>query len=123
MLSRCNGANIARPPRVRIVAALLLALCTAGALAQGPGSGELRTPPPTPPLREPAPPGEPPSLKTPTLPGSAAPADNRSREAADRCAELSGAMRSQCLLEQQGGASGATSAPQPSTAPPPQNPR
>jgi hypothetical protein len=121
MLSRCNGANIARPERVRILAAFLLAWCTSGALAQGPGSGEPRTP--APPLREPAPPGEPPSLKTPTLPESAAPADNRSREAARRCAELSGTMRSQCLLEQQGGATGATSAPQPSTAPPPQNPR
>ena len=122
MLSRCNGANIARPSVMRILAALLLACCTAGALAQGPGSGEPRTSPPAP-LREPAPPGEPPSLKTPTLPESAAPADNRSREAAGRCAELTGAMRSQCLLEEQGGASGATSAPQPSTAPPPQNPR
>ena len=57
------------------------------------------------------------------MPETAAPAGNRSREAASRCAELSGAMREQCLLEQQGGAAGATAAPEPRPAPPPQNPR
>lgn len=107
---------------MRILAALLLAGSIAAAFAQGPGAGEPRTPPPAPPLREPALPGEPPAAKT-SPPESAAPADNRSREAAGRCDELTGAMRSQCLLEQQSGASGATSAPQPRTGPPPQNPR
>ena len=108
---------------MRILAACLLAGSAAAAVAQGPGAGEPRTPPPAPPLHEPALPGEPPAAKSSPIPESAAPADNRSREAAGRCAELTGAMRSQCLLEQQGGASGATAAPQPRTAPPPQNPR
>lgn len=107
---------------MRILAALLLA-GSAAAFAQGPGAGEPRIPPPAPPLREPALPGEAPAAKTSPMPESAAPADNRSREAAGRCDELTGAMRSQCLLEQPSGASGATSAPQPRTAPPPQNPR
>ncbi len=106
-----------------ILAALLLAGSTAAALAQGPGAGEPRTPPPAPPLHGAVPSNESPAAKTPPAPGSAAPADNREREAAGRCDELSGAMRSQCLLEQQGGASGASVAPQPRTAPPPQNPR
>lgn len=107
---------------MRILSGFVLALCAAAALAQGPGAGEPRTPPPAPPARE-ADVAEPPAAKAPPAPESAAPADNRSREAASRCAELAGAMRSQCLLEQQGGAAGATSAAEPRPAPPPQNPR
>jgi hypothetical protein len=113
----CTGGSM------RIFAALVLAGLFAAAFAQGPGSGEPRTPPPAPPLGEPAQPGEPPGAKAAPLPDSAAPADNRSRQTASRCAELTGAMRDQCLLEQHGSASGATSAPEPRTAPPPQNPR
>lgn len=107
----------------RTYAALWTALLAAGALAQGPGDGELRTPPPAPPAQEPGLPGERPALKVPAVPDSAAPADNRAQRAASRCAELRGTLREQCLLEQQGGAAGATSVPEPRTAPPPQNPR
>lgn len=100
----------------------VLALVAGTALAQGPGDGELRPHAPAPPTRDAGTPGEPPALKVPTVPESAAPEDNRSRRAAGRCDELSGALREQCLLEQQG-AAGATSVPEPRTAPPPQNPR
>ena len=107
---------------MRTLAALLFALSGA-ALAQGPGSGDLRTSPPAPPAHGPALPGESPALKTPQAPETGAPTDSRSREASGRCAELAGPMREQCLVEQQGGATGASAAPQPRTAPPPQNPR
>lgn len=93
------------------------------ALAQGPGAGAPRTLPPAPPAKSAGQPGEAPAVKAPVTPESAAPADNRSRDAASRCIELTGAMREQCLLEQQGAAAGATSAPEPRPAPPPQNPR
>lgn len=113
---------------MRIFATLAYVVSLAGlyvlaALAQGPGTGAPRTLPPEAPARTPAQPGTAPAIAVPATPGTAAPADNRSREAASRCAELSGAMREQCLLEQQGGATGATSAPEPRPAPPPQNPR
>jgi hypothetical protein len=105
---------------MRILPALLVAI-SASAVAQGPGSGDLRAPQPSsPPAHEPAQPGEPPAK---AAPGSAAPADNRTRQAADRCDELAGTTREQCLLEQQDAAAGASSAPVPRTAPPPQNPR
>lgn len=107
---------------MRMLAAFVFALSGA-ALAQGPGSGDLRTPPPAPPAQGPALPAESPGLKTPPTPGTAAPADNRSRQAAGRCAGLTGPMREQCLLEQPGGAAGASAVPEPRTAPPPQNPR
>lgn len=103
--------------------ALAIASCAGTALAQGPGSGELRTPPPAPPAREATSPGERRALDAPPVPESAAPADIRSRRAANRCGELSGALREQCLLEPQGAAAGASSLPEPRTAPPPQNPR
>ena len=101
----------------------VLALLAGAALAQGPGDGELRPHAPTPPTRDAGAPGAPPALKAPAVPESAASADNRSRRAAGRCDELSGALREQCLLEQQGAGAGATSVPEPRTAPPPQNPR
>lgn len=107
---------------MRILAALLFALSGA-ALAQGPGSGDLRTSPPAAPTHGPALPGESPALKAPPAPETAAAADNRARQASERCAELSGAMREQCLVERQGGATGASAVPEPRTAPPPQNPR
>jgi hypothetical protein len=122
-VSLSGGAKIARARRMtRIVAALVLALSGA-ALAQGPGSGDLRPSPPAPPGHGPALPDESPALKTPQAPQTAAPADNRSREASGRCAELAGPMREQCLVEEQGGATGASAMPEPRTAPPPQNPR
>jgi hypothetical protein len=102
--------------------AATLALYGTPALAQGPGAGEPRTVPPPPPAREVAP-GDAAATKAPPTPETAAPADNRSREAASRCAELTGAMRSECLLEQRGSAAGASAAPEPRTGPPPQNPR
>lgn len=107
---------------MRTFAALALTFAACAALAQGPGSGELRTSPPPPPEREPVLPGESPALKVPPVPGSAAPADNRAQRT-ERCRELSGTPREQCLLEQQGSAAGATAVPEPRTAPPPQNPR
>ncbi len=108
---------------LRTFFALAVALLAGNALAQGPGDGELRTSPPAPPAREPIPPGKSPAADVPPVPESAAPPDNRSQRAAARCAELTGALREQCLLEQQGSAAGATSVPEPRTAPPPQNPR
>lgn len=109
---------------MRIPAALAGIFLAAAALAQGPGSGELRTPPPAPPTRSPDLPGHPADMKAPpAVPSDAAPADNRTRQAERRCGELTGALRDQCLLEQQGSAAGATSIPEPLTAPPPQNPR
>lgn len=108
---------------IRTFVAFSAALLAYAAFAQGPGDGELRTPPPAPPVRTPGLPDEPPELKAPPLPESTAPADNRSRRAASRCAQLSGTLREQCLLEQHGAAAGATSVPEPRTAPPPQNPR
>lgn len=107
---------------MRIPAALVFVLSGA-ALAQGPGSGDLRPSPPAPPAQGPALPGEANGSRTPQAPETAAPADNRSREASGRCAELAGAMREQCLVEQRGGATGASASPEPRTAPPPQNPR
>ncbi|HEX7054654.1 MAG TPA: hypothetical protein VF211_12075 [Burkholderiales bacterium] len=108
---------------MRNFSALAAALWTAAALAQGPGAGEPRIAPPEPPTREAAPDGEPGAPKAPPAPETGAPADNRAREAAERCAELPGAMRAQCLREAQLGAAGATAPPAPRTAPPPQNPR
>ena len=108
---------------MRRFATLVLAVAAAPAIAQGPGSGDVRTPPPAPPVDERALPGASPEATVVTVPESAAPADNRSRQASTRCAEQSGALREQCLLEQQGSAAGATSVPEPRTAPPPQNPR
>lgn len=107
---------------MRRFATLVLAVAAIPALAQGPGSGEVRTPPPSVPAHG-ARPENSPALEAPPAPRSAAPADNRSPRAAHRCAELSGALREQCLLERQGSAAGATSVPEPRTAPPPQNPR
>lgn len=107
---------------MRRFATLVLAFAALPALAQGPGSGDVRTPPPASPT-DAAQPEKSPNLEAPAAPRSAAPAGNRSREAAKRCAELGGALLEQCLLEQQGSAAGATSVPEPRTAPPPQNPR
>lgn len=108
---------------MRTFVALSAALLAYSALAQGPGGGELRTPPPAPPARDAAVTGESPAAKGPPVQESVAPPDNRSQRAASRCAELSGTLLEQCLLEQQGAAAGATSVPEPRTAPPPQNPR
>lgn len=108
---------------MRIFVAVAAALLAFPAFAQGPGDGDLRTPPPQAPSPQSRIPGDPDAQKAPATPDSAAPAGNRANRAASRCAELSGALREQCLLEQQGTAAGATSIPEPRTAPPPQNPR
>lgn len=113
---------------MRIFASLANAISITGlyvlaALAQGPGDGAPRTLPPAPPAKIPEQPGDAPAARAPATPETAAPTDNRSREAASRCAELAGSLREQCLAGQQGGAAGATSAPEPRPAPPPQNPR
>lgn len=109
---------------MRILAAFAGFFFLAAAAAQGPGGGELRTPPPAPPVRSPDAPPVSGDAKAPgAVPSDAAPAGNRNREANARCSELSGALRDQCLLEQQGSAAGTSSAPEPRTAPPPQNPR
>jgi hypothetical protein len=109
---------------MRILAAFAGFLFLAAAAAQGPGGGELRTPPPAPAVRSPDAPPVSGDAKAPgAVPSDAAPAGNRNREANARCSELSGALRDQCLLEQQGSAAGTNSAPEPRTAPPPQNPR
>lgn len=76
-----------------------------------------------PPVQERGLPGAPAPEKAAPAPDGAAPADNGSGQAAGRCTDLSGAAREQCLREQQGAAAGASSAPEPRTAPPPQNPR
>jgi len=105
-------------------AAAGLCCVTGVAWPQGPGDGDLRAPPPSPSAgRSPSAPDASPSLKAPPVPESAAPSGNRASRGAGRCAELSGALREQCLLETQSAGSGATSAPEPRTAPPPQNPR
>jgi hypothetical protein len=106
-----------------LLAAAAVCCVTGVAFAQGPGDGELRAPPPSPSGRSPSAPDASPSLKAPPVPESAAPADNRANRGAARCAELSGATREQCLLETQSSGTGATSVPEPRTAPPPQNPR
>jgi hypothetical protein len=108
---------------MRVFAALAGVLLAFAALAQGPGDGDLRTTAPSPSAPERAMPGEPAAQKAPAVPPSAAPADNRANRAAIRCEELKGALREQCLLEQQGAAAGASAAPEPRTAPPPQNPQ
>jgi len=60
------------------------------------------------------------------VPGAAKPADR-----GERCKELSGTLRDQCLLNEQGASTGGNAAPDtgtqkplpPRVAPPPQNPR
>ena len=122
-LSVYNGAEIAASAQMRkFVSTFLLLAAFSAALAQGPGRGDVREPPasprdtPTPRRDEPA------ASPANPAPESAAPTDTRSQGAASRCKELSGALREQCLLQEQG-AGGASSAPEPRTAPPPQNPR
>jgi hypothetical protein len=107
----------------KFVSAYLLLAALSTAFAQGPGRGDVRepaasTPDAATPRRD-----EPAASAANPAPETAAPADTRSQRAASRCKELSGALREQCLLQEQGAGSGATSAPEPRTAPPPQNPR
>jgi len=105
----------------------LLILGFAGlAPAQGPGSGEERgsTPPGT--ARDGSKPAE-----GAITGGDAAAVPKTQAERIQRCNELSGTLREQCLLDLERGASGGTAAPDvtggrqppPPSAPPPQNPR
>ncbi|HEX4927726.1 MAG TPA: hypothetical protein VFV74_06975 [Burkholderiales bacterium] len=105
------------------VAALIAAPIVLPALAQGPGDGPLRVAPPAPPEREAVAPDKPAARSVPEIPDSGPPASLRSRRGEERCGELRGVLREQCLLEHQGSAAGATSVPHPLAAPPPQNPR
>jgi hypothetical protein len=123
-LSVYNGAEIAASAYMRkFLSTFLLVAVFSAAFAQGPGRGDVREPAATPrdtptPRRD-----EPEASAANPAPETAAPTDTRSQRAASRCKELSGALREQCLLQEQGAASGAGSAPEPRTAPPPQNPR
>jgi hypothetical protein len=101
-------------------AAIFSALISQLALAQAPGLGETR----------PLPPGSgedpPPALgdsKEPRPPQPAPQPHVDSDRAVNRCQELAGALREDCLREERSAAGGATREAEPPTAPPPQNPR
>jgi hypothetical protein len=98
--------------RVAIVTLLL----NGAAFAQTPGMGETR----------PAPPpavGDTTENTMPALPGASEKSRSESDPAINRCNDLTGAAREDCVRKEHAASAGATRRPEPPSAPPPQNPR
>ena len=105
---------------MKIARTAVLTLFFSGvALAQAPGMGETRPLPPSP--EDP-----PPALgdaQEPQAPDARSRMPAERDSALNRCQQLAGTPREECMREQRSPAGGATRPAEPPTAPPPQNPR
>lgn len=97
---------------------VILVTFAAPALAQTPGVGDTR---PSPPAVRDAPRGGDMEKRPSEAPGEKAEAD--ADVGLSRCRALEGRLREDCLRDERRAAGGASRAPLPATAPPPQRPR